>query len=133
MKTPRALVPFAVCVFAAPTLAFSETLPRTIAALQAKAPTTILAARVVRAKDKTPEHCFVEGNVATPGNVVGFHVALPRDWNGKFLFQGNEAKMSTEGERAIDERIRDARADVRPVAHGRRPTRGRSTNAGRFH
>jgi feruloyl esterase len=61
-----------------------------IAALQKKAPkdTTILAARVVAAKEKVPEHCFVEGNVATPGNVVPFHVALPSNWNGKFIFQG---------------------------------------------
>jgi len=62
----------------------------TIVDLQSKAPkdTTILAARVIAAKDKVPEHCFVEGNVATPGNVVDFQLALPADWNGKFLFQG---------------------------------------------
>ena len=77
----------ALCVAANSLLAAT---PCAIPDLQSKAPkdTTILAARVVPAKDKVPEHCFVEGNVATPGNVVDFHVALPKDWNGKFLFQG---------------------------------------------
>jgi len=76
---------FSIC----PSLVFAA-IPCTISDLQTKAPkdTTILAARVVAAKDKVPEHCFVEGNVATPGNVVDFQLALPAGWNGKFLFQG---------------------------------------------
>jgi hypothetical protein len=67
------------------------------AELQKKAPkdTTLLAARVVAAKEKVPEHCFVEGNVATPGNVVDFKVALPTNWNGKFIFDWIAA--SSEG------------------------------------
>ncbi|HTE42609.1 MAG TPA: tannase/feruloyl esterase family alpha/beta hydrolase [Steroidobacteraceae bacterium] len=58
--------------------------------LQKKAPagTTILAATTIAAKDKTPAHCFVKANVATPGNMVDFQLALPANWNGKFLFQG---------------------------------------------
>jgi len=58
--------------------------------LQKKAPTgtTILAATFVAAAAKVPEHCLVQGNVATPGNVVDFKLALPTNWNGKFLFQG---------------------------------------------
>ena len=81
---------FAALLFILPSLSHAANTSCAIADLQAKAPkdTTILAARVVPAKDKIPEHCFVEGNVATPGNVVDFHVALPTNWNGKFLFQG---------------------------------------------
>ena len=62
----------------------------TIDSLQSSAPkdVTILAARNVPAKDKVPAHCFVEANVATPGNVVDFRLALPETWNGKFIFQG---------------------------------------------
>ena len=60
------------------------------AALQAKAPTgtTILGAKTVSATDKLPAHCLVDANVATPGNVVDFRVALPTEWNDKFLFVG---------------------------------------------
>lgn len=89
--TTRAFISLSVAAFIAVNSSSSlAALPCAIADLQSKAPkdTTILAARVVPAKDKTPEHCFVEGNVATPGNVVDFHLALPKDWNGKFLFQG---------------------------------------------
>ena len=62
----------------------------TVAAPQAKAPkdTTIAGADVVAAADKAPEHCLVKGTVATPGNTVDFQLALPKEWNGKFLFQG---------------------------------------------
>lgn len=61
-----------------------------VAALQAKAPadTTIVSAAVTAATDQTPEHCFVKGTVATPGNNVTFQVGWPTRWNGKFLFQG---------------------------------------------
>lgn len=59
-------------------------------ALQSKAPkgVTILGAQQMNAKEKIPAHCFVKANVATPGNVVDFHLALPEKWNDKFLFQG---------------------------------------------
>lgn len=76
------------------TLGASQAIAATVACdvdeLQRKAPkdTTILGARVVAAKEKVPAHCLVEGNVATPGNVVDFKVALPTNWNGKFIFQG---------------------------------------------
>jgi feruloyl esterase len=62
----------------------------TIPALQKKAPkgVTILSAKANPQKEKIPAHCFVTGNVATPGNVVDFQLALPTNWNGKFIFQG---------------------------------------------
>jgi feruloyl esterase len=50
--------------------------------------TTISSATIVPAAAKLPEHCAVKGSVATPGNTVDFQLALPKDWNGKFLFQG---------------------------------------------
>jgi feruloyl esterase len=61
-----------------------------VAALQSKAPsgTTITAAVTTPAKNETPEHCLVNGTVATPGNTVNFQVGFPAKWNGKFLFQG---------------------------------------------
>lgn len=62
----------------------------TLAAIQAKAPkgTTVTAATVVPATDKLPEHCRVDGYVATPGNEVNFQLGLPVQWNGKFFFSG---------------------------------------------
>ncbi|HET9396521.1 MAG TPA: tannase/feruloyl esterase family alpha/beta hydrolase, partial [Nitrospiraceae bacterium] len=61
-----------------------------VAALQAKAPqgTTIVSAVLTPAKEATPDHCLVNGHVATPGNTVNFQVGFPAKWNGKFLFQG---------------------------------------------
>lgn len=86
MRSTIALLAMTLCT----TAAAADSRRCDTSELQRRAPkdTTILVARVVPAKDRTPEHCFVHGNVATPGNVVDFHVALPRDWNGKFLFQG---------------------------------------------
>lgn len=88
MKTPS-VVWFALPLLSLNQLAAAATMC-TPSELQRVAPkdTTILAAHIVAAKAKVPEHCFVEGNVATPGNVVDFQLALPVDWNGKFLFQG---------------------------------------------
>jgi feruloyl esterase len=40
------------------------------------------------AKSKVPEHCFVDATVATPGNTVNFQLALPVQWNNKFVFRG---------------------------------------------
>jgi feruloyl esterase len=61
-----------------------------VAALQSKAPagTTIVSAVVTPAKEQIPQHCLVNGAVATPGNSVNFQVGWPAQWNGKFLFQG---------------------------------------------
>jgi feruloyl esterase len=61
-----------------------------VAGLQAKAPagTTITSAVATPAKNETPDHCLVNGTVATPGNTVDFQVGFPAKWNGKFLFQG---------------------------------------------
>jgi feruloyl esterase len=61
-----------------------------LAAVQAKAPkgTTIVSATQTPAKGAAPEHCLVNGHVATPGNTVNFQVGFPANWNGKFLFQG---------------------------------------------
>jgi feruloyl esterase len=58
--------------------------------LQAKAPagTTILQATLVDASAGMPAHCLVDASVATPGNTVSVHVALPGSWNGKFYFEG---------------------------------------------
>jgi feruloyl esterase len=68
----------------------ANTIQCTTAALQSKAPadTTISAAAIVPAASNLPEHCLVKGAVATPGNSVDFQLALPKDWNGKFIFQG---------------------------------------------
>src|SRR5689334_2869849 len=62
----------------------------TVGALQAKAPsgTTITAATVVAAKDRTPRYCQVDGHAATPGNEVNFRLGLPENWNGKYYFVG---------------------------------------------
>ena len=49
---------------------------------------TILAAKSVAASGKLPTHCLVDANVATPGNVVDFRLALPASWNKKLLFNG---------------------------------------------
>jgi feruloyl esterase len=83
------LVSLSLIAAAAPAASATKT-ECSLDALQQQAPkgTTILAASIIAAKEKIPEHCFVEGNVATPGNVVDFHLALPTNWNGKFLFQG---------------------------------------------
>jgi feruloyl esterase len=61
-----------------------------VAALQAKAPkgTTITAAEIATAADKTTSYCRVEGHVAVPGNEVKFRLGLPNGWNGKFYFSG---------------------------------------------
>jgi len=61
-----------------------------VAALQAKAPagTTITSAAPAPAKNDVPDHCLVNGTVATPGNTVNFQVGFPAKWNQKFLFQG---------------------------------------------
>jgi feruloyl esterase len=50
--------------------------------------TTINSATPVAATDKLAAHCLVKGYVATDGNTVDFQLALPVEWNGKFLFQG---------------------------------------------
>ena len=68
----------------------------TVAAVQAMAPkdTTIVAAEFVPDARPTPTgglvrgHCRVDAKVAVPGNEVNVRVALPQDWNGKFLFLG---------------------------------------------
>jgi feruloyl esterase len=60
-------------------------------ALQKKAlkGTSIVSATMIAAnEDRTPDHCLVNGTVATPGNSVTFQVGLPAQWNGKFMFQG---------------------------------------------
>jgi len=65
--------------------------PCNITALRSKAPagTTIAsAAAVVPTTAKLPEHCLVKGSVATAGNSVDFQLALPKNWNGKFFFEG---------------------------------------------
>ena len=50
------------------------------------APTRILAASSIAAKDGIPDHCKVEGYVAPQ---VGFELRLPMsDWNGKVVTQG---------------------------------------------
>lgn len=58
--------------------------------LQAKAPagTTLTGASIVPASDTVPQHCLVDGHVATPGNTVNFRLGLPAAWNGKFYFEG---------------------------------------------
>lgn len=71
----------------------------TAAALQAKAPqgTTITAASTVAAKEKLPEYCRVDGNVATPGNKVNFRLGLPASWNGKYYFLGSAGSAARSG------------------------------------
>jgi feruloyl esterase len=61
-----------------------------VAALQSKAPAgaTITSATATAATNEAPDHCLVNGTVATPGNTVNFRVGFPAKWNGKFLFQG---------------------------------------------
>ena len=61
-----------------------------VPAIQAKAPkgTTITAAAMVPATDKSPAYCRVDGHVAVPGNEVNFRLGLPDGWNGKFYFSG---------------------------------------------
>src|SRR3954469_17021787 len=62
----------------------------TVTSLRAKAPkdTTVASAKLVPSSGNLPEFCEVEGSVATPGNDVGFRLALPAGWNRKFYFQG---------------------------------------------
>ena len=74
----------------ASTAAANGTVECSVPALQAKAPagTTIKSAALTPAKNDVPDHCLVNGTVATPGNTVDFQVGLPAKWNGKFLFQG---------------------------------------------
>ena len=94
----RRVIGVAVCVAGAVGLAASLTpvaeavtdVDCTVTSLQAKAPkdTTVASAKVVPAEGNLPQFCQVEGSVATPGNQVGFRLALPADWNGKFYFQG---------------------------------------------
>lgn len=62
------------------------------AGIQAIAPpgATITAAVEIAAAAPIPEHCRVDGFVATPGNTVSFRLALPTAaWNGKLYFPGN--------------------------------------------
>src|SRR5262245_9645059 len=61
-----------------------------VAALQAKAPkgTTITGAAVVEAAGNVPQHCRIDGHVASPGNEVSFRLGLPSAWNGKYYFVG---------------------------------------------
>ncbi len=61
-----------------------------VADLQARAPsgTTVTKATLVDASGNTPQHCLVDGSVATPGNVVSFRLGLPASWNDKFYFEG---------------------------------------------
>jgi len=68
----------------------AATAPCAVADLQQRAPkdTTIKAAVVVEAKGNVPQHCKVDGTVATDGNTVDFTLGLPQNWNGKFYFQG---------------------------------------------
>jgi Tannase and feruloyl esterase len=62
----------------------------TVTDLQARAPagTTITKAVLVDVAGATPQHCQVEGSVATPGNAVSFRLGLPASWNDKFYFEG---------------------------------------------
>jgi feruloyl esterase len=62
----------------------------TVAAVQTIAPagTTITGAAIVPASGNLPEHCRVDGHAASPGNEVNFRLALPANWNGKFVFFG---------------------------------------------
>jgi feruloyl esterase len=89
MRANSIALPFALALGVASTAAVAGT-PCTVSAMQSRAPSgvTILSAASHPAKDKIPTHCFVTGNVATPGNVVDFQLALPDNWNKKFLFQG---------------------------------------------
>jgi feruloyl esterase len=61
-----------------------------VAGLQSQAPagTTVTSAAIVAAASAAPQHCLVEGHVATPGNTVNFRLGLPTAWNGKFYFEG---------------------------------------------
>ena len=50
--------------------------------------------RLVPAGDGLPEHCLVDGTINRRTGAggtqyaIGFQLALPRDWNGRFLLQG---------------------------------------------
>jgi len=50
--------------------------------------TTITAATQIEASGNIPAHCRVDGHTVSVNNNVNFRVGLPRDWNGKFYFQG---------------------------------------------
>ena len=62
----------------------------TVEGVQAIAPpdTTITGAAIVASSGNAPEHCRVDGHTASPGNEVNFRLALPVNWNGKFIFFG---------------------------------------------
>lgn len=54
---------------------------------------TVSSAAVVSAAAPNPEYCDVRGSVATSGEgadsgSANFEIMLPKDWNGKFIFNG---------------------------------------------
>lgn len=59
-------------------------------AVQAASPTgtVITGTTIVDATDERPRYCQVDGHTPSSGNTVTFRLALPDDWNGKFLFVG---------------------------------------------
>lgn len=60
------------------------------AALQSGAPagTVVTATTLIEATEDHPRYCQVDGQTPSVGNTVTFRLALPEDWNGKFLFVG---------------------------------------------
>lgn len=60
------------------------------AAVQAAAPpgTIITGTMTVDGSESHAGYCQVDGHAASTGNTVTFRLALPEDWNGKFLFTG---------------------------------------------
>jgi hypothetical protein len=71
----------------------------TVAALRVRIPTgtTITGARLVEAAGELPQHCQVDGRVATPGNEVNVRLGLAQQGNGKDYFVGVGGLAGTIG------------------------------------
>ena len=83
--TLGALLCLAAPASAAPTKAACAGLKGTAFAGVQDAPTSVMSATWVAAKDGRPEHCEVEGYVSRNN---GFVLWLPTEWNGKLLARG---------------------------------------------
>lgn len=82
-------------------------------------PLVITGAEIVPATDNLPSHCRVDGMInertGADGRTygIGFGLALPEDWNGRFLFQGgggyNGMVRPPRGVAAVGDRLGLAR------------------------
>jgi feruloyl esterase len=59
----------------------------TIEALKVAAPAGVEITKASRETAEATEYCAVEGTMVTSNNQLRFRLGLPKDWNGKFLYE----------------------------------------------